>query len=89
MVARCLHASQLFGPTHTGSLRLSLQCVLVLNVGLLPSLQKFRSALTQYASKSSSREFISEDPHVARCAFASVPTRGGVLEDVLGLEDTF
>ena len=37
---------------------------LVLNVGLLPTLQKFRSALTQYASRSSPRGFISEDPHV-------------------------
>ena len=39
--------------------------VLVLNVGLLLTLQKFRSALTQHASRSSPRGFISEDPHSA------------------------
>ena len=43
--------------------------VLVLNVGLLPTLQKFRSALPQYASRSSPRGFILEDPHIVRCAF--------------------
>ena len=48
--------------------------VLVLNVGLLPTLQKFRSALAQYANRSSPRGFISEDPHIVWCAFASVPT---------------
>ena len=43
--------------------------VLVLNVGLLPTLQKFRSALTQCASRSSPRGFISKDPHIVWCAF--------------------
>ena len=52
--------------------------VLVLNVGLLHTLQKFRSALTQYASKSSPRGFISEDSHIVWCAFASVPTIVGI-----------
>ena len=46
---------------------------LVLNVGLLPTLQKFRSAQTQYASRSCPREFISEDTHIVWCAFASIP----------------
>ena len=48
--------------------------LLVLNIGLLPTLEKFKSALAQYASRSSSRGFISEDPHIVWCAFASVPT---------------
>ena len=52
--------------------------VLVLNVGLLPTLQKFRSALTQYASRSSPRGCISEDPHIVWCAFASIPTIVGI-----------
>ena len=52
--------------------------VLVLNVGLLPTLQKFRSALAQYANRSSPRGFISEDPHIVWCAFASVPTIVGI-----------
>ena len=38
--------------------------VLVLNVGLSPTLQKFRSALAQYANRSSPQGFISDDPHI-------------------------
>ena len=52
--------------------------VLVLNIGLFPTLQKFRSALTQCASRSSPRGFISEDPHIMWCAFATVPTIAGI-----------
>ena len=52
--------------------------VLVLNVGLLPTLQKFKSALAQCAKRSSPRGFISEDPHIVWCAFASVPTIVGI-----------
>ena len=52
--------------------------VLVLNVGLLPTLQKFRSALAQYASRSSPQRFILEDPHIVRCTFASDPTVVGI-----------
>ena len=52
--------------------------VLVLNVGLLPTLQKFRSALTKYASRSSPREFISDNSHIVWCAIALVPTIVGI-----------
>ena len=52
--------------------------VLVLNVDLLPTLQKFRSALAQYAGRSSPRGFILEDPHIVWFAFASVPTFVGI-----------
>ena len=38
--------------------------VLVLNVGLLLTLQKFRSALRRYVSRSSPGGFILEDPHI-------------------------
>ena len=42
--------------------------VLVLNVGLLPTLQKFRSALSQYASRSSSsRVYIGGSPYSVMC----------------------
>ena len=46
--------------------------VLVLIVGLLPTLQKFRSALAQYASRSSLRGLISKDRHIMW--FASIST---------------
>ena len=60
--------------SHRASSLITSSPVLVLNVGLLPTLQKFRSAITQYASRFSPRGFISEDPHIVACAFASVPT---------------
>ena len=53
-------------------------CILVLNVGILPTLQKFRSALTQYAGRFSPRGLILEDPHMVRCAFTLVTTIVGI-----------
>ena len=49
--------------------------VLILNVGLLPKLQKFKCGLVQYASRSSPRGFILEDPHIMWCVFASITTK--------------